>query len=123
MKGEDIDGSALAADREGDLDQAPPAVRLELANDTLDERGVIGVEEPIEGLPMPVDPDGESRPVRVADSAENGGRDAIGTASLHPGDERLRHACAVGERVLGPAKAAAKGRIERPKRTESISQR
>ena len=70
---------------------------------------MVGIEETIGGLPVPVDPHHESCAELRDDALEHGSGELVGSTSLDTGDECLRAADRVREINLPPPPADSQG--------------
>jgi hypothetical protein len=109
-----IDRATLAEMAEGDLDGRLPAMRVEQADDLVDQPGVRRIEESVEALAMPPNTHVEIGAQRVARRLDMGERHPPDLASLDPralarrdpGADRhvgLSHPAANPERAKRPA--------------------
>lgn len=102
VPGEDVDGSALPADRERCLGQCLPTRGAKDLEHLLDDGRVIGVKESIRGFAMPIHPQDQPRIERRDHPLERVQSDATCAASLDSGHERLRDSRSGGQVELPP---------------------
>src|SRR6185503_10722592 len=77
VKSEHVDRAALAPNIEGDFDFGDPAVSREQLDDRFDDRGMILIEEPVESLSAPSEPEVDVCPDRRRRPPERADRDAV----------------------------------------------
>jgi hypothetical protein len=83
-----VDRPTLTTDIERDLGDGLPPVAIEQRDRSLDKVGVASVEQSIEALSLPEEPDIETRPERGRDRFQRVDRNAIGSCSLDAVDDR-----------------------------------
>jgi hypothetical protein len=102
VEGQDVDRAAFASDVERDFDRGQPSGRGQDPNRRLDERGVAGVEESIQGFALPEQPDNQPGVEALSDPIEKPERDAVRPATFDSRDDRPRHTDEIGEILLAP---------------------
>lgn len=122
MPGEDVDRAVLPVDREADLRDRLPTRLAKQPEDELDEGGMVGIEEPIGGLAVPVHAHPEPRPERLQDPLQCPNRETPGAASFDSSDERLRDGSPFGEVPLAPSATEAERSDNSTNRTMSIAE-
>ena len=105
---QDVDRAPLAADIERDLGRDEPVTVRQEFERAVDEVGVPGVEESVEALALPEEPDIDARPERGGDADEHVYSDPVGMSALDPPDSRPRDMRLRREVVLGPTSLATK---------------
>ncbi len=105
MPGEDVDGSSLAADREGCLGHGLPTRGVKDPEDPLHDRRVVGVKESIRGFAVPVNSQDKARIERSNHPLERVQSESTGAASFDAGDEGLGDTRPDGQVELTPAPA------------------
>ena len=103
MEGEKVDRSSFPADVERNLDGDFPTKRSKEPSHGLDERGVIRIEQPVEGLPIPADEQIELRCQHPHDGIDGPQFEVLGSTELDPGHRRPRDLRGRGEVELAPA--------------------
>ena len=114
MPTDDIDGAALAEDRERDLDVDVPAAAAKQRHDGSHRRGMSLVEQPVDALALPPHVEIESSSDRLRNRDEVGPGDAKEVAPLDAAHDAPRHAGALGNILLPPRMPLAQGTDDSP---------
>lgn len=102
MPGEDVDRTALATDRKGDFgDDLPPRLS-EHDQNCLDQSRMLGIEEAIGCLAVPVHAERHASAQLLDDRFQPPDREPSSAAALDSGDQRLREARPLREVQLAP---------------------
>ena len=105
IEAENVDGPALAPEIERGLRSDRPTVRHQDPHDSLHEIRVARVQESIETLTLPEQPNVDASAERGGTPGERVNRDAIGASALDPANDGARHPD--GCRHLGLRQATA----------------
>jgi lipooligosaccharide transport system ATP-binding protein len=108
MGGENVDGPAFSPDVERDFRIRPPRVRSKALYEQIDDRRVLGVEEPVEAFAVPSQTRVEAVAERFRDLLEMGERDLARATSFHSRHGPARHAGASRKILLPPPAPDAK---------------
>jgi hypothetical protein len=104
-----VDRASLAVDGEGCLGDNVPAIRHEEGHDLLDETGMRGVDQSVEGCPRPLEPEHDPRTEGCGHAFQRFRRNGRQLAELDSRDLRLRAPASHGQVLLTPAAALAEG--------------
>jgi len=102
MQGKDVDRSALAPNGERRLHDGLPTRPLKAFHNGVNEPGVGGVEESIETLTLPPNPDVDGCTERLADPAKRPDLHIVDSPGFDFGHELPRNADDLGEVELPP---------------------
>jgi len=91
MKCEHIDGATFTPDVERELDRTLPAGEPKPLHHRLDESGMPGVEQPIERLSIPGQPNLEARPERGRNPVQGRESKPVGLTAFRAADLRPTH--------------------------------
>jgi hypothetical protein len=111
----DIDRAALAIDRKRDFGQDVPSGPVQDLHDALDRCRVPRVEQAVEVLALPRQPDVEPRPKRRGERRQGGDRDRVRSSALDARDRGLgdlRPRCEIGLPPAEPLPQHAEGAAE-----------
>lgn len=87
MEAENVDGTALATEVERGLGGHGPAIRREDCDHTLNEVRVACIQQPIEPLTLPEQPDIDACAQLGGDTHQRVNREPVGPPTLDPADD------------------------------------
>jgi len=118
---EDVVRTSFTPDGERRFDLRRPSVTRQEHHDLIHEAGMRLVQQPIQRLALPSDPDVKRRVQRLGRACQQPERDRPDPAVLDPRDRRVRHADARAEVDLAPAasKSERTDRMAEPNRVHA----